>query len=92
MATLQHHLFLVRGADLNDQMHGGVVGYDVVVFSDPACKIGTLMLARLAARPPTDMVSLNNLLSHIRSLVIVRKYSPASGRMSLAQRQTFDTN
>src|SRR6478752_9717831 len=34
MATLQHHLFLVGGADLGDQMPGGVIGHDVVVFGD----------------------------------------------------------
>src|SRR3984893_3359734 len=35
------------------------------------------------------MVSLKSLLSHIRSLVMVRKYSPARGSVSVAQRSNI---
>src|SRR3954453_4503476 len=47
------------------------------------------MFSSFAARPPTDMLSLNSLLSHIKSLVMVRKYSPASGSVSVAQRSNI---
>src|SRR6266481_8913492 len=57
--------------------------------SATACRIGTLIFEISAARPPTDMVSLNSLFSHIKSLVMLRKYSPANGRMSFAQRSNI---
>src|SRR6201992_1365894 len=54
--------------------------------SATACRNGTLIPDKSTARPPTDMLSLNNLLSHIRSLVMARKYSPAKGSVSVAAR------
>src|SRR5216684_5852049 len=57
--------------------------------SATACRIGTLMLAISAGLPPTDIVPLKSLLSHIRSLVMSRKYSPAKGSVSVAQRSNI---
>lgn len=48
-----------------------------------------MILSSRAGRPPTVIVSLNSLLSHIRSLVMARKYSPASGKMSVTQRSNI---